>query len=350
LFPRPRTAIPDQRFFRKESAMSQTPKLVTIFGGSGFLGRYIARRMAKQGWRVRVAVRRPNEAIFVRPYGQVGQVEPVLANVRDDASVRKAIAGADAVVNCVGIMQQVGRQKFGAVQAEGAGRVARIAKEEGVAQLVHISAIGADAASDSDYARTKAEGEAQVRTEFPTALILRPSIQFGPDDHFFNRFATMARLSPVIPLVGAQTRFQPVYVDDVAQAAVKGVLGQARPGIYELGGPEVETFDQLIIRMLKVIRRSRFRLHIPFWAASIKARGLDLVQTLTGGLFTNTILTADQVKLLKTDNVVSDGAKGFKALGLTPTPMDSVLDKYLYRHRPYGQYTELTESSRNLSA
>ncbi len=330
--------------------MSQSPKLVTIFGGSGFAGRYIARRMAKEGWRVRVAVRRPNEAIFVRPYGVVGQVEPVLANIRDDASVRRAIAGADAVVNCVGIMQESGQQKFDRVQEEGAGRVARIAKEEGVGQLVHISALGADASSKSRYARTKAAGEAAVLAAFPKAMILRPSILFGDEDAFFNRFATMARLSPVIPLVGADTRFQPVYVDDVAQAAVKGILGQAKAGIYELGGPEVETFEQLITRMLKVIRRSRFKLSIPFWAASIKAKGLDLAQKLTGGLFTNTILTADQVELLKTDNVVSEGAKGFRDLGITPTPMSSVLEKYLYRHRPYGQYTELTESSRDLKA
>ena len=330
--------------------MSQSPKLVTIFGGSGFVGRYIARRMAKEGWRVRVAVRRPNEAIFVRPYGVVGQVEPVLANIRDEASVRKVIAGADAVVNCVGILQESGQQTFDLVQEEGAGRVARIAKEEGVGQLVHISALGADASSKSRYARTKAAGEAAVLAGFPKAVILRPSILFGDEDSFFNRFATMARLSPVIPLVGADTRFQPVYVDDVAQAAVKGVLGQAKAGVYELGGPEVETFDQLVTRMLKVIRRSRFKLPIPFWAANIKAKGLDLVQKLTGGLFTNTILTADQVELLKTDNVVSEGAKGFADLGITPTPMSAILDKYLYRHRPYGQYNEMTESSRDLKA
>lgn len=330
--------------------MSQSPKLVTIFGGSGFVGRYIARRMAKEGWRVRVAVRRPNEAIFVRPYGVVGQVEPVLANIRDDASVRKAIAGADAVVNCVGILQESGRQSFEAVQAEGAGRIARIAREEGVGQMVHISAIGADASSKSGYARSKAEGEASVLAAYPKAVILRPSILFGDEDEFFNRFATMARLSPVIPVVGSNTRFQPVYVDDVAHAAVKGVLGQAKAGIYELGGPDVETFDQLITRLLKVIRRSRVKAPVPFWLASIKGKVLDLAQKLTGGLFTNTILTADQVELLKSDNVVSEGARGFRELEIAPSPMASVLDKYLYRHRPYGQYTELTESSRDISA
>ena len=330
--------------------MSQTPKIVTIFGGSGFVGRYIARRMAKQGWRVRVAVRRPNEAIFVRPYGVVGQVEPILANIRDDASTRAAIAGADAVVNCVGILQEDSRQKFQSVQADGAGRIARIAAEEGVRQLVHISAIGADADSPSAYARTKAEGEAQVLAAFPKAVILRPSILFGNEDQFFNRFAMIAKFSPVIPLVGPATKFQPVFVDDVAQAAEKACLGQVKAGTYELGGPEAETFEQLIDRMLTSIRRSRFKIPVPFFLARIKGKSLDLVQKLTGGLFTNTILTADQVELLKSDNVVAKGAKTFADLGIEPTPMSAVIDDYLYRHRPYGQYTALTESSRKIQS
>jgi uncharacterized protein YbjT (DUF2867 family) len=202
-------------------------KLVTIFGGSGFVGRYIARRMAKEGWRVRVAVRRPNEALFVRPYGTPGQVEPVACNIRDDASVRAVIRGADAVVNCVGILNRSGKNTFDAVQAEGAGRIARITASEGVGQMVHISAIGADAQSDSAYSRTKAEGEAAVLAAFPGAVILRPSIIFGTEDGFFNRFAAMSRMGPILPVVGANTRFQPVYVDDVAQAAVKGC---PRPG------------------------------------------------------------------------------------------------------------------------
>ena len=204
--------------------------LVTIFGGSGFVGRYIARRLAKEGWRVRVAVRRPNEAMFVRPYGVVGQVEPILANIRDDASVRAAIQGADAVVNCVGILAEQGKNQFDTVQAEGAGRVARIAAEEGIGRFVHVSAIGADAESDSDYARTKALGEAAVLEHMPGAVILRPSIIFGPEDGFFNRFAAMARFGPILPVVGAGTRFQPVYVDDVAHAAVLGVTGAAEVG------------------------------------------------------------------------------------------------------------------------
>ncbi len=330
--------------------MSQSPKLVTIFGGSGFVGRYIARRMAKQGWRVRVAVRRPNEAIFVKPYGTVGQVEPILANIRDDASVAAAMSGADAVVNCVGTFDKKGRNNFDAVQAEGAGRIARLAKAGGVKRMVHISAIGADEDGESDYARTKGEGEALVKASFPRAVILRPSVIFGPEDNFFNRFAEMAKISPVIPLIGGNTKFQPVYVDDVAKAAVKGVLGEAAAGTYELGGPDVETFAALVDRMLKVVRRKRLKANVPFFIAAIKAKALDVAFSLTLGLFKNNIVTADQVKQLRSDNVVGAKAKGFEKLGIEPTAMDAVLDEYLYCHRPYGQYTELTESGKNLNA
>jgi len=323
-------------------------RLVTIYGGSGFVGRYIARRMAKAGWRVRVAVRRPNEALFVRPYGVVGQVEPVPCNIRDDASVRAAMEGADAVVNCVGILNEIGRNRFAAVQAEGAGRVARIAAEEGVARLVHVSAIGADANGASDYARTKALGEAAVTEAFPGAVILRPSVIFGTEDQFFNRFAGMARLGPILPVVGAGTRFQPVYVDDVAQAAVAGVLGRAAPGVYELGGPDVETFRALMGRMLAVIGRRRLVANIPFWVARIMAFGLDMVQAVSGGLIENKMLTRDQVRNLALDNVVADDAKGFADLGIAPTPMASVLPEYLWRFRPSGQYFTIKASAKNL--
>ncbi len=330
--------------------MSGSPKLVTIFGGSGFVGRYIARRMAKQGWRVRVAVRRPNEAIFVRPYGTVGQVEPIFADIRNDASVQNAIAGADAVVNCVGILNETSRQKFEDIQATGAGRIARISAKEGVSTLVHFSAIGADKNAESEYSRTKAEGERLVKKGFKSAVILRPSIVFGNEDAFFNRFATLAKFSPVVPLVGADTKFQPVYVDDLAAAAVSGVLGQAKAGVYELGGPEVARFGDLISKVMHVIRRKRLLVNVPFFVAGIKAWGLDIAQKLSLGLFTNRILTRDQVKALKVDNVVSPKAKGFKALGIEPTPMDAVMDEYLYRHRPYGQYTELTETAGKIKA
>ncbi|WP_135450107.1 complex I NDUFA9 subunit family protein [Tabrizicola caldifontis] len=323
-------------------------KLVTIFGGSGLVGRYIARRMAKEGWRVRVAVRRPNEALFVKPYGVPGQVEPLACNIRDDASVRAMIQSADAVVNCVGILNAVGRNSFDAVHAEGAGRIARIAAAEGVQTLVHLSAIGADPASDSDYARTKGEGETAVLAAFPGAVILRPSIIFGTEDQFFNRFAAMARLGPILPVVGANTRFQPVFVDDVAQAAVKGVLGQAAPGIYELGGPEVDTFRGLMHRMLAVIERRRAVVNVPFFLARIMAFGFDMVQALTLGLIENRVITRDQVKNLARDNVVSPGAKGLTDMGITPTAMEAVLPEYLWRFRPSGQFAAIKRSARNL--
>lgn len=323
-------------------------KLVTIFGGSGFVGRYIARRMAKEGWRVRVAVRRPNEALFVKPYGVPGQVEPLACNIRDDASVRSMIRGADAVVNCVGVLNSLGANTFDAVQAEGAGRIARLAAAEGIGTLVHISAIGADAASDSVYARTKGEGEAAVLAAFPAAVILRPSVIFGTEDHFFNRFAGMTRMGPVLPIVGAGTKFQPVHVDDVARAAVKAVLGQADAGVYELGGPEVDSLRGLMGRMLRVVQRRRAVINMPFFLARIMGFGFDMVQGVTLGLIENKVLTRDQVKSLRHDNVVSAGAKGFAELGITPTAMDAVLPEYLWRYRRSGQYAAIMDSAKNL--
>jgi NADH dehydrogenase len=323
-------------------------RLVTIYGGSGFVGRYIARRMAKEGWRVRVAVRRPNEALFVKPYGTVGQVEPVMCNLRDDASVAAAMRGADAVVNCVGILAESGKNSFDAVQAEGAARIARLAAAQGILRMVQISAIGADAQSDSDYARTKAEGEAAVRTHIPEAVILRPSIIFGHEDGFFNRFAGMTRTSPFLPVVGADTRFQPVYVDDVAKAAVAGLTGKAAPGIYELGGPDVMTFRELMQLMLEEIRRKRMIVTVPFFAARIMAFGFDMLQKASLGLITNSMITRDQVRNLARDNVVSEGAAGFAELGIEPTALEAVLPDYLWRFRPSGQYQAIKESARDL--
>ena len=322
-------------------------KLVTIYGGSGFVGRYIARRMAKAGWRVRVATRRPNEALFVKPYGSVGQVEPIFCNIRDDASVRAVMQGADAVVNCVGTFDKGGRNSFEAIQNIGAGRIARLAAELGVGQLVHISAIGADAGSDSLYAQSKAAGEAAVLAAFPTATILRPSVVFGAEDQFFNRFAGMGRLGPILPVVGASTKFQPVYVDDVAQAAVAGVLGKGS-GIYELGGPDVASFRDLMTQMLAVIQRRRLVLNIPFFAARVMAFGFDILQAVTLGLFKNGMITADQVRSLRRDNVVAPGAKSLVDLGVTPTAMAAVLPEYLWRYRPSGQYAAIKDSARNL--
>lgn len=322
-------------------------KLVTIFGGSGFVGRYIARRLAYQGWRIRVAVRHVKEAGFVRTYGAVGQVEPVFCNIRDDQSVAEVLTGADAVVNCVGILAETGRNSFAAVQAEGAARIARLSAAAGVGRLVHISAIGADATSASAYARTKADGEAAVLEHMPDAIILRPSIIFGAEDGFFNRFAGMTFTSPVLPVVGAKTRFQPVYVDDVAQAAALAVSGQAAPGIYELGGPDVESFADLMKRMLTVIRRRRLVLGLPFWMGRIMGAVFGAVQWISGGLI-KAPLTRDQVANLRSDNVVSDGANGFAELGISSVSMDAILPEYLWRFRPDGQYNEITKSAANL--
>ena len=323
-------------------------KLVTIFGGSGFVGRYVARRLAADGWRIRVACRRPNEAHFVRIYGSVGQVEPVFANIRDDDSVRAALMGADAVVNCVGILSESGRNGFDAVQVEGAGRIARIAAEEGATRMVQISAIGADAESDSDYARTKAQGEAAVLEHMPDAVILRPSIVFGPEDEFFNRFGTMAARVPVLPLVGADTRFQPIYVDDVAAAAQVAVEGGVGPGIYEIGGPDADTFRELMQTLLGTVRRRALILSIPFFAARAMAGGLDLLEAMTFGLVGNSTLTRDQVRQLARDNVPSGEHPGLEAFGIEPTAMEAVLPDYLWRFRPSGQYNDIKRSAGNL--
>ena len=323
-------------------------KLVTIFGGSGFVGRYVAQRMAKQGWRVRVAVRRPNEALFVRQYGAVGQVEPVLCNIRDDATVIKAIIGANAVVNCVGILSESGKNTFKNVQALGAERVAKISSENGVANFVQISAIGSNEASLSNYARTKALGEVSVLKYFPDATILRPSIIFGPEDQFFNRFAQMATLSPFLPLVGAHTKFQPVHVGDVAFAVEKALSDRSVSGIYELGGPNIETFSELMSRMLSVIQRRRLMLKVPFFVAGIMGQSLDLLKAITFGLFPNNILTQDQVKNLQIDNIVSTDANDFSDLEIRPTAMETVLPEYLWRYRVSGQYASIKDSAKGL--
>jgi uncharacterized protein YbjT (DUF2867 family) len=323
-------------------------KLVTIYGGSGFVGRYIARRLAQEGWRIRVAVRRPNEALFVKPYGAVGQVEPVLCNIRDDVSVRAAMRGADAVVNCIGTFDQGGRNSFAAVQVEGAARIARIATEEGVGRLAHISAIGSDPKGASRYAASKGEGEAAVRAAFPDAVILRPSVVFGTEDKFLNRFAAMARFTPILPVIGGQSRFQPVFVEDVARATQRAVNGAAAPGVYELGGPDVASFNDLMKTMLGAIHRRRLVVNLPFWIGSVIGTVLDIAQVATGRVFRNTILTADQVRSLRSDTIVSRGAKGFADLGITPTPMAAVIDDYLWRFRPSGQYDAIKASAKNL--
>ncbi|HUF86369.1 MAG TPA: complex I NDUFA9 subunit family protein [Thermohalobaculum sp.] len=316
--------------------MPDPSPIVTVIGGSGFVGRYITQRLARGGWRVRVACRRPNEALFVRTYGVVGQVEPVQCNIRDEASLRAVIRGADAVVNCVGVLYEKGRNRFDAVQAEGAGCAARLAAEEGARRFVQISAIGADAGSESAYARTKAAGEAAVRDAFPDAVILRPSVVFGPGDGFFERFAAMARYIPfILPIVGGDTRFQPVWVVDVAEAAARAAEGAAAPGIYELGGPNIYTLREAVALTLRAAHRRRLVINLPFWLARLKASVLEWLPVPP--------LTVDQVKLLRRDNVVSQGAKTLADLGIEPTAAEGIVESYLVPFRPHGQYQRLEE-------
>ncbi len=306
---------------------------VTVFGGSGFVGRHVVRELAKAGASVRVAVRRPDRALFLKTMGDVGQITPVAANIRDDASVAAAVEGSEAVVNLVGILYQAGRQTFDAVHHQGAGRIARAAKAAGAERLVHVSAIGADGDAASDYARSKAAGEAAVRAEFSGAAVIRPSIVFGPDDNFFNLFAALARLTPVLPLIGGgRTRFQPVYVGDVA-AAVMAVLSSAEGAgtTHELGGPEIFTFRELMETVLQVTGRRRLLVPVPF--AMMEWNGAVL------GLAPQPLLTRDQVRLLRTDNTAEHGLPGLADLGIAPTAVAAVVPGYLAQYRRGGEFS-----------
>ncbi len=317
--------------------------IVTVFGGSGFVGRYVAKKLAKQGWRVRCAVRRPNEALFLKPYGDVGQVEPIQANIRDEASTLRAIRGADAVINLVGILFPTGKQTFDAVQLEGAERIARLCAAEGVGKVVHVSAIGADADSDIAYAQTKALAEQAMLKHVPHATILRPSLVFGEEDQFFNRFAKLARMLPVMPLIGGDTKFQPVYVGDVAQAAVNALGNGAAAGqTYELGGPDTVTMREVYEIIFEETRRKRLIIPVPWWVAKVQAWFAEIPNRLFG---LSPMVTRDQVAMLKLDNVVADDAKGLNDLGITPTTMDAILPTYLYMYRPYGQYARMKPSA-----
>jgi NADH dehydrogenase len=316
---------------------ARTPydKLITIYGGSGFLGRHVVRALAKRGYRIRNAVRRPDLAGHLQPLGRVGQIHSVQANLRDQASVERAALGADVLINLVGILFERGKQRFEAVHAKGADYVASAARNQGSA-LVHVSALGADANSSSVYAQTKAEGERVALAAVPSAIIVRPSIMFGPEDEFFNRFAAIARMSPMLPLIGGgHTRFQPAFVGDVAEAVAMLVDGDGKPGtVYELGGPEVRTFRQIMEFMLGVIERKRLLVPLPFGLAKMKAGILQFMP--------KPLLTPDQVELLRHDNVVSTAAEAegrtFKAFGIQPDTMEAVVPSYLWRFRKTGQF------------
>ena len=318
-------------------------KLAVVFGGSGFVGRNVVRELAKRGWRVRVAVRRPHHAQFLRPMGAVGQIQLFQANVRHRGSVAEALKGADAVVNLVGLLAQSGAQNFETVQAGGAAAIAEAAAEIGVDNFVQVSAIGADAASDSLYARTKAEAEAAVRRAIPSAMIIRPSIVFGPEDDFFNRFASMAMMSPALPLIGGgKTKFQPVYVDDVADAVCEALARPEMKGrTFELGGPKIYTFKELLELMLKETGRKRFFAPLPFALAPVAGLAGEIAGVLP---FMDAPITRDQIKLLKSDNVVGvsgeENIGDISEFGITPTTVESILPEYMVQYRKYGQFTE----------
>lgn len=309
--------------------------LVTVFGGSGFLGRHVVRALAERGYRIRVAVRRPELTGHLQPMGAVGQIQAVRANLRFPDSIAAALRDADAAINLVGILYERGNQRFDAIQTAGAEAVAVAAQSAGI-PLVHVSAIGADAASPSHYARSKAEGEHRVLAAQPQAIIMRPSIVFGPEDDFFNRFAALARLAPALPLPGGgHTRFQPVFAGDVGEAIARAVDGTAKPGTtYELGGPDVRTFREIMEFILATIRRRRLLVPVPF--AAMKA------QALFAQFLPKPPITPDQVELLKHDTVVSEDARRdgrtLEGLGIVPETIASIVPSYLWRFRKAGQF------------
>lgn len=312
--------------------------LVTVIGGSGFIGTQLVQEFARKGYRIRVGVRRPDLAGHVRPLGAVGQIQPIQVNIRNYESVARSVQGADIVVNLVGILAESGKQRFRAVQTMGAANVATAAAEAGVPTLVHMSALGADPESPSAYARSKALGEQEVLKAFPNAVIIRPSVIFGQGDGFTNLFGSLSRLLPVMPVIEGGTRFQPVYVGDVADALLAASEGKAKPGkIYELGGPEIETMKELLVRILREANRDRPLLPVPSGLARFGAWFTQLLP--------NPILTVDQVIQLGIDNVVSDEAlkdkRTLAALGVSPTSMDTILPTYMWRFRKHGEFEKV---------
>ena len=312
--------------------------LVTVVGGSGFLGRYIVQRLAEAGLRVRVAVRHPETALFLKPLGSLGQVQLVHGNITSDAQMAAAFDGAAAGVNLVGILAESGKQRFDAVQAEGAGRAARAAAAAGVRHYVQVSAIGADAASPVHYVRSKAQGEAAVLAAIPTATILRPSLIIGPEDQFLNRFAAMARLSPVLPVIAGNTRFQPVFVMDVAAAVVAALNSPAAAGrTYELGGADVLSFRAILAIINAETRQQRRLVEVPDLIAALMAKLGDVLPFMP--------MTSDQLAMLGKDNVVTSGMPGLAALGVEATPMTAFVPAMLERYRPSGRFNQNAPSA-----
>jgi len=304
----------------------------TVFGGSGFIGRHIVQRLAQRGIVVRAAVRDPENALFLKPMGQVGQIAPVEADVRSEKAVAAAVAGVDVVVNAVSLGVQSRKNRFADVHVNGARRVARLAAAAGVKRLIHLSGIGSDANSDSTYVAARGHGDRAVREAFPAATLLKPSVVFGPNDHFFTTFAAMARIAPALPLFGGGTaRVQPVYVGDVADAALKAVDDPAGAGQdYELGGPTTYTYRELMALLLRIVERKRMLVNVP--------ERIALIMAAFAALLPNRPLTRDMVKLAVADNVVGAGARGLKDLGIVPTSVEVILPTYMDRYRKSGRY------------
>jgi NADH dehydrogenase len=316
--------------------------LVTVFGASGLIGRHTARALAKAGWRIRAVCRHPNLANYLLPAGLPGQIQLFKGNVRDDDCVARALEGADAAVNLTGVLYSRGEQSFEVLHVDAAKRIGRLAREADVKMLVHLSAIGADPDADSSYAESKGRGERVLREEFPDATILRPSLVFGPEDQFFNKFAWLARISPALPLIGGGcTKFQPVFVGDVAAAILRCLEDTSTSGrTYELGGPSVYTFKELMQLILREIGRKRVLVPWPFFLAFIDAFFLQMPSLI---LPIAPLLTVDQVRLLKTDNVVHEGALTLADLGIAPDAVEAMVPSYLWRFRPKGQFQEIAK-------
>jgi len=305
---------------------------VAILGGSGFIGRHIVKRLAERGVVVAVGGRHAAEAKFLKLKGDVGSVGLINISIDEERLLPAFLAGNEALVNCVGILRETGRQRFDEVHAAAPARLARLARDAGIQRFIHVSSLAADPRSPSAYARSKAEGEAAVRDAFPTTTILRPSVVFGPEDQFFNRFAAIAAISPILPLIGGgETKFQPVYVGDVAEAAMRCLDDPTTVGrTYELGGPKIYSMRQLLELLLHETRRKRLLVNLPFSLATLQARLMSLLP--------NAPMTADQVELLKTDNIVNSGALTLETLGVQPTPVEAILPTYLDRFRRGGWY------------
>lgn len=315
-------------------------RLVTVFGGSGFIGRHVVRALAKDGWRIRVATRHPNSAHFLKPMGRVGQIQLLKCNVNSDDEVEAALAGADAAINLVGTFAAMGAQSFEHIQVEAAERIARVANAQNVARLVHVSSTGVAENAPAKYFQTKWAGEQAVRREYPMATVMRPGLVFGPEDNFFNRFAWLLKMTPPFvpfPLFGGgTTKFQPVYAGDVAAAIVAAIDNPTAAGAtYELGGPEAMTLRQVLERTMEVAHRKRWLIPVPLMIARIQGAVLQFLPLK--------LLTLDQARMLETDTTVAEGAPGLRDLGITPTPVASILPSYLWRFRRHGQFEPVAE-------